>query len=132
MQLVYNDAFEQTIQATLDEGERLANHAGPAVIFVPCAPGNAEYAEIVASGEPIAPYEPPPEAPPVPDANARITAGAQAAVSTYNAAEMPPATQPAAQPGGLPEVDARLNRLETTFWAWVNGQMSPPAARDET
>src|SRR5215469_14386962 len=126
MLLQYTSADETTIQATLDDGETLGNHAGPAVIFVPCAPGNAEYAEIVAEGYPIAPYEPPPEAPPVPDANARITAGAQAAVSTYNAAEMPPATQPAAQPGGLPEVDARLNRLETTFFAWVDGQMSPP------
>ena len=126
MELQWTDADCTTIKATLDANEVLGNVQGPAVIYVPADEANKEYQAIVASGEPIAPYEPPPEAPPVPDANARITAGAQAAVSTYNAAEMPPAVEPAAQPGGLPEVDARLNRLETTFWAWIDGQMSPP------
>ena len=128
MLLQYTSPDNTTIQATLDDGESLGNHAGPATIFVPCDPANKDFQAIVESGEPIAPYEPPPEAPPVPDANARITAGATAAVQTYNAAEMPPAVEPAAQPGGLPEVDARLARLETTFWAWVDGQMAPTAA----
>ena len=128
MHLQYTSAEETTIQATLDDGETLGNYTGPAVIFVPVAPGNAEYEAILASGEPIAPYVPPPDPPPVPDANARITAGATAAVQTYNDAPMPPGISATAEPGGLPEVDARLSRLETTFWAWIDGQMSPTAA----
>src|SRR5215469_5816330 len=58
MELTYTSADETTIQATLDEGEQLGNHTGPAVIFVPTDPGNAEYADIVANKYPIAPYVP--------------------------------------------------------------------------
>jgi hypothetical protein len=64
MHLQYINATNTTIQATLDDGETLGNHAGPAVIYVPVDPANAEYAEIVEEGYPIAPYVPPP--PPVP------------------------------------------------------------------
>ena len=65
----------------------------------------------------------PPE--PAPDANARIDSGAQAAVQTYQDAPMPPPdVAPSATPGGLPAVEARLARLETTMQAWVEGQMT--------
>jgi hypothetical protein len=64
MKLQYTDATNATIQATLDEGEALGNHAGPAVIHVPTDPANTEYAEIMEEGYQIEPYAPPP--PPVP------------------------------------------------------------------
>jgi hypothetical protein len=56
MKLQYTDATNATIQATLDEGEMLGNHAGPAVIYVPTDPANAEYGDIVEQGLPIEPY----------------------------------------------------------------------------
>jgi hypothetical protein len=59
MQLIYTSAEETTIQATLNAGESLGNHAGPLVCFVPVDPANKEYQATLASGEPIAPYEPP-------------------------------------------------------------------------
>jgi len=60
MDLVYTNVEQTSIQATLEEGRSLGNAAGPAVIFVPVDEANREYQAILESGEPIAPYEPPP------------------------------------------------------------------------
>jgi len=59
MQLVYTDAENKTIKATLAEGETLGNHPGPGECFVPVAPGNKEYEDIIAQGLTIAAYVPP-------------------------------------------------------------------------
>lgn len=59
MQLVYADAGETSIEATLDEKETLGGVTGPAVVLVPVDPANAEYADIVANGYKIEPYVPP-------------------------------------------------------------------------
>lgn len=56
MNLIFSNATNTTIQATLVEGDTLGNVSGPAVIFVPVAPGNAEYEAILAGGFPIAPF----------------------------------------------------------------------------
>jgi hypothetical protein len=66
MQLTYTNAENTSIQAVLDDGEQLGNVSGPATVFVPCDPANAEYQAIEASGEPIAPYVPPPVPSPQP------------------------------------------------------------------
>lgn len=102
--------------------------------YVPTDPANRDYQEYLAweeePGNDIAPPDPLPDPPaPVQDANARIDAGAQAAVETYQAAPMPPPAEatPAGVQGGLPEIEARLARLETTLQAWVDGQMSGAA-----
>lgn len=98
--------------------------------YIPDDPANTDrqkYSAYVEDGGVTDPPDPLPEpAPPVQDANARIDAGAQAAVETYQAAPMPPPAEatPAGVQGGLPEVEARLARLETTLQAWVEGQMS--------
>jgi len=66
MDLVYTNAEQTSIQATLDDKETLGNLTGPGVFFIPTDPANAEYAEIVANGykveEYVAPTPPPPEA----------------------------------------------------------------------
>ncbi|HET6609889.1 MAG TPA: hypothetical protein VFG62_24685 [Rhodopila sp.] len=64
MQLIFSNAENTTIQATLDDKETLGNVSGPGVFFVPTDPANAEYAEIVAEGMKVEPYEPPPVPPP--------------------------------------------------------------------
>lgn len=97
--------------------------------YIPDDPANRDrgiYTQYVEDGGVTDPPPPLPEpVPPAPDANARIDAGAQAAIETYQAAPMPPpAASGTAVPGGLPEVEARLARLETTLQAWVEGQMS--------
>ena len=97
--------------------------------YIPDDPANRDrgiYTQYVEDGGVTDPPDPLPEpAPPAPDANARIDAGAAAAVETYSNAPMPPpSVSGTAVPGGLPEVEARLARLETTLQAWVEGQMS--------
>ena len=64
MDLVYTNAEQTTIQATLDDKESLGNLTGPGVFFVPTDESNAEYAEIVANGYKVEAYEPPPPLPP--------------------------------------------------------------------
>ena len=102
--------------------------------FVPDDPANrdrAEYDRYTAEGGVTDPPPPAPEPPaPAPDANARIDAGAQAAVETYQAAPMPPPSADPTAPvqGGLPEIEARLARLETTLQKWVEGQMTDASA----
>jgi hypothetical protein len=66
MQLIFANAENTTIQATLDDKETLGNLTGPGVFYVPTDPANAEYAEIVAQGLKVEAYVPPPE--PVPEA----------------------------------------------------------------
>jgi len=66
MQLTYTSAEQTTIEAILDEGETLGNCTGPTTIYVPVDPANAEYADILEHGYPVAPYVPPPEAAPQP------------------------------------------------------------------
>ena len=66
MQLIFSNAENTTIQATLDDKESLGNLTGPGVFYVPTDPANAEYAEIVEQGYKVEPYVPPPE--PVPEA----------------------------------------------------------------
>jgi hypothetical protein len=66
MELVYTNVDQTSIQATLEEGRSLGNAAGPAVIFVPVDEANREYQAILESGEPIAPYQPPPAPEPAP------------------------------------------------------------------
>ena len=61
MELVYTNAEQTSIQATLDDKETLGNLTGPGVFFIPTDPANAEYAEIVANGYKVEPYVPPPE-----------------------------------------------------------------------
>ena len=56
MQLIYTSTDNTTIQATLDDKETLGNVSGPAVIFVPIDPGNAEYADILANDRAISPF----------------------------------------------------------------------------
>ena len=58
MHMQYADPVETTIRAELDAGEMLGDTPGPAVIFVPTDPANADYQAIIASGEPILPYVP--------------------------------------------------------------------------
>jgi len=64
MELVYTNAEQTSIQATLDDKETLGNLTGPGVFFVPTDPANAEYAEIVEQGLKVEPYVPPPVPPP--------------------------------------------------------------------
>ena len=66
MQLIFVNPQETSIQATLDPKETLGNLEGPGVFFVPTDPANAEYAEIVAAGMKVEPYEPPAAPPPTP------------------------------------------------------------------
>lgn len=98
--------------------------------YIPDDPANRDrqtYLQWLDEGNVPDPPDPLPEpSPPVPDANARIDAGAKAAVETYQEAPMPPpeVSGTAGQAGGLPEINARLSRLETTLQAWVEGQMA--------
>ena len=61
MQLVYTNAEQTSIQATLEEGEALGNVTGPATIFVPTDPANREYQAIEEGQHRIQPYQPPPQ-----------------------------------------------------------------------
>ena len=63
MQLVFVNAEQTSIQVTLEDGETLANHSGPLVMFVPTDPANAEYAAILAGGFTIEPFVPPAASP---------------------------------------------------------------------
>jgi len=60
MELVYTNAANTTIQATLDDKETLGNLTGPGVFYVPTDPANAEYQDIIANNYKVSPYEPPP------------------------------------------------------------------------
>jgi len=66
MRLIYANAENTRIEATLDDKETLGNITGPGVFYVPTDPANAEYAEIVEQGMKVEPYEPPPPLPPTP------------------------------------------------------------------
>jgi|SRR6185436_7775300 len=66
MQLVYTSVDNATIQATLDAGETLGHVSGPGVVYAPVDAANAEYQAILASGDPIAPFVPPPPPEPAP------------------------------------------------------------------
>jgi len=70
--LQWANAEHTQIHATLESGE---------VILVN-GPGLLHYDAIVASGAPIAPYEP---LPPTPDANARLDAGINASIAAAEA-----------------------------------------------
>jgi len=65
MQLEYTSPELSTIRAVLDEGERLGNITGPTTAFVPVAPENAEYADLLARELVVPVYVAPP--PPVPE-----------------------------------------------------------------
>jgi|KBSSwiS6_1023812.scaffolds.fasta_scaffold11573_1 hypothetical protein len=66
MELVYTNAANTTIQATLDDKETLGNLTGPGVFYVPTDPANAEYQDIIANNYKVSPYEPPPVPEPEP------------------------------------------------------------------
>jgi len=59
MDLIFTNAEQTTIKATLAEGETLGNHTGPVECFVPTDPANKEYGEILERGLTVAPYVPP-------------------------------------------------------------------------
>ena len=123
----YQQLYDITTQQISGTVKRTADGA-----YIPDDGGNRdrqEYEAWLAEGNTPDPPDPLPEPPePVPDANARIDAGAAAAVDTYQNAPMPPPSADPTAPvqGGLPEVEARLARLETTLQAWIEGQMTTP------
>jgi len=59
MQLIYANAENTSIKVDLAAGETLGNMQGAIECFVPVAPGNKEYEDIIAQGLTIAAYVPP-------------------------------------------------------------------------
>jgi len=59
MQLIFANAEHTSIKVDLAAGETLGNMQGAIECFVPVAPGNKEYEDIIAQGLTIAAYVPP-------------------------------------------------------------------------
>jgi hypothetical protein len=82
------------------------------------------YLQYTEDGGTTDPAPPPPVVIPTPDPNERITTGVAAAVEQYNSATIPdvkPDLFGATDPG----VTARLDRLERSLQALLQGQMTP-------
>lgn len=89
---------------------------------IPDDPANVDYQEYtawLADGGVPDPYVPPPEPPPpAPDANMRLDAGVEAAVSYFNDTPIPAGLD------ATNSLEARVDRLEATVKAMLEGQMS--------
>src|SRR3954468_16420557 len=90
--------------------------------FIPPDPANrdrAAYNQWLDEGNvPDPPDAPPEPAPPEPNANVRLDAGVQAAVTYFNDTPIPEGL------GAANSLEARVDRLEATVKAMLEGQMS--------
>jgi hypothetical protein len=90
--------------------------------FIPNDPANrdrAEYETWLGEGNTPDPPDAPPEPPPPePDANLRLDAGVEAAVNYFNDTPIPEGL------GAANSLEARVDRLEATVKAMLEGQMS--------